>query len=91
MIDRRTFINSITLGLLAAPFAAEAQQAERVRRIGILSPGAVSESVSEPMMAALRERGWSIGQNLHVKTHYTRGDPSAPKRSHGSSSRSLWT
>ena len=35
MLDRRAFLG--TLGLLAAPLAAEAQQAPKVARIGYLS------------------------------------------------------
>jgi hypothetical protein len=37
VIDRRVFISGMTLGLLAAPLAAEAQQAAKVARIGYLS------------------------------------------------------
>jgi hypothetical protein len=31
VVDRRTFVSTAALGLLAAPLAAEAQQAGRVR------------------------------------------------------------
>ena len=37
-MDRRTFIGAVASGLLAAPLAAEAQQAAKVARIGYLSP-----------------------------------------------------
>jgi hypothetical protein len=36
-MDRRTFLCGLTLGTLAAPFAAEAQQAAKVARIGYLA------------------------------------------------------
>ena len=35
-MDRRAFVSTVALGLLAAPLAAEAQQAEKVYRIGVL-------------------------------------------------------
>jgi hypothetical protein len=35
-MDRRAFISGITLGLLAAPLAVEAQQAAKIARIGWL-------------------------------------------------------
>jgi putative ABC transport system substrate-binding protein len=60
-VDRRAFI-AVTLGLLAAPVAAEAQQRERVYRIGWLSEG--PPSFSKPLAAALRELGWVEGKNL---------------------------
>ena len=37
-MNRRTFISSVTLGILAAPLAAEAQGAGKIVRIGRLSP-----------------------------------------------------
>jgi hypothetical protein len=38
-MDRRAFIFGMTLGLLAAPLAAGAQQAGKVPRVGVLSGG----------------------------------------------------
>ena len=37
MTDRRAFIGTLAGGLLVSPFAAEAQQAAKVPRIGYLS------------------------------------------------------
>jgi hypothetical protein len=34
-MERRTFMSSVTLGLLAAPLAAKAQQTGKVYRVGI--------------------------------------------------------
>src|SRR5206468_4202515 len=36
-MNRRTFVGTLTIGLLAAPLAGEAQQAGKVPRIGFLS------------------------------------------------------
>jgi len=38
-VDRRAFLGTLAGGLLAAPFAAEAQQAGRVYRIGVVLQG----------------------------------------------------
>ena len=43
-MDRRTFLAGTGAVLLAAPLAAEAQQAGRVVRIGLLSTGAPGPS-----------------------------------------------
>jgi ABC-type uncharacterized transport system substrate-binding protein len=71
MIHRRTFLCGLTLGTLAAPLAA---QPAKVNRIGFLTPGPVPQ-LSEPLIAQLRERGWTVGSNLVIETRYTDGDP----------------
>jgi hypothetical protein len=50
MMDRRRFLMTSVAGALAAPLAAEAQQAEKVARVGILSvdPAPVPEQVRSP-------------------------------------------
>ena len=45
LMDRRAFIGSLALGILAAPRAAPAQPARKVYRIGILSLGVTSDLV----------------------------------------------
>jgi ABC-type uncharacterized transport system substrate-binding protein len=67
-MDRRTFI--IGLGaVLAAPLAAEAQQAGKVYRVGLLSMGTINPDV--PMwngfMDAMRERGYIEDRNLLIR------------------------
>ena len=72
-MDRRTFLSA--LGLLAAPLAAEAQQAGKVHRVGILS--ASSRETQEPayqaLLRGLSERGWIEGQNLMVERRWADG------------------
>ena len=63
-MDRRTLLlaSGALLALLAAPFAAEAQQAGRLFRIGALgvaSPAALRQS--------LRELGYVEGPNLAIE------------------------
>ena len=57
-MDRRAFIGTLAGGLLAAPLAAEAQSAEKVWRIGILSPVPLTtlEAPSGPSLSKAQGR-----------------------------------
>src|SRR5512144_1411489 len=68
-MDRRAFIGTLAGGLLAAPLAAAAQEAAKVRKVGELHPG----SGSEERLAALREAGYVEGQNLVVERRHAEG------------------
>ena len=74
MTTRRAFLGTLT-GLLAAPLAAEGQQAKKVYRIGYLS--ASSPETQEPVVQALLRgligRGWIEGQNLMVERRSAEG------------------
>ena len=66
-MDRRAFLGTLTVGLLAAPLAAaEAQQARTVPRIGILPPGPISERAHlwDAFRRGLRELGYVEGQSI---------------------------
>ncbi len=74
MIDRRAFISSVTLGLLAAPLAAEAQPTHRVWRVGFLGDGPRAERASislEPFRDGLRELGYIEGQNIVIEDRWS--------------------
>ena len=67
-MDRRAFIGVIAGGLLAAPHAAEAQQAGKVYRIGSISPVMPTRSPGQgPFYERLRELGWVYGENFIVE------------------------
>src|SRR5262245_30633616 len=61
--------------LLIVAVATEAQQPNKVHRIGYLSPGdAASDSArSEAIRLALRERGYIEGQNIAIEYRYSEG------------------
>jgi len=63
-MDRRTFIAGMTGGLLAAPVGAEAQQAGKVYRVGILATYPVGPFFRDPFVAALHDLGYVEGHNL---------------------------
>jgi ABC-type uncharacterized transport system substrate-binding protein len=73
-VDRRAFIAG-TLGLLAAPLAAEAQPAGKVYRIGFL--GGTSRTANADLTNAfsqgLRELGYVEGQNVAIEYRYAEG------------------
>jgi putative ABC transport system substrate-binding protein len=73
-MDRRAFITVAVESLIAAPFAARAQQIGNKRHIGILSLGqAESAGDSESSVELLRDLGWVEGQNLIVERRYASG------------------
>ena len=76
-MDRRAFISGITVGLLAAPLAAEAQPAGKVYRIGILTNKASDPAEArlwQVFRSSLRERGWIEGQNILIEFRAAEGN-----------------
>jgi ABC-type uncharacterized transport system substrate-binding protein len=64
-VERRAFIGTMTGGFLAAPLAAEAQQAAKVYRIVSIVDVMPSNPVGQgPLFDRLRELGWVHGQNV---------------------------
>ena len=74
-MDRRTFIGSLAGGLLATPFAAEAQKAGKARRIGFLGVGTAARF--EPQIGAirlgLRDHGYVDGKNVTIEFRWAEG------------------
>jgi hypothetical protein len=67
-MDRRVFLRAFGGSLLAAPLAAEAQQAGKVYRIGVISSGINPRSASffQAFEQQLRSHGWVEGTNLAI-------------------------
>src|SRR6266446_5001646 len=77
MINRRAFVCTLTGSLLATPLAAEAQQAGRVYRIGILTNKASDPAESRQWQVfrlGLRERGWIEGENILIEFREAEGN-----------------
>ena len=74
---RREFI-ALVGGAAAWPLAAGAQQAERVRRIGVLMGYAESDREGQAFVAAFRESfqklGWTEGRNVQMDTRWATSD-----------------
>ena len=71
-MNRRSFIGTLASGLLAAPLAAEGQQAGKVPRIGFLSVTSPSDRplLLDAFRQGLRELGWVEGQNIVIGYRY---------------------
>ena len=61
MTDRRRFVGSIAVGLLAAPFSMRAQQPAKIPRVGYVS-GTGSATDQGPYVEALRRGLRDLGQ-----------------------------
>jgi|SRR5215469_3752471 len=75
---RRDFTKGIVGSAAAWPFAALAQQSERMRRIGVLTPYSESDPYAKAQFGAfvqgLAELGWSEGHNLRMDVRWAAGD-----------------
>jgi len=73
MIRRREFITLLG-GAVAWPLAARAQQAERVRRIGVLMNTAADDPEGQArktaFVQALQQFGWTDGRNGRIETRW---------------------
>jgi putative ABC transport system substrate-binding protein len=77
MIHRRNFITLLG-GAAAWPLSARAQQANRVRRIGVLMPydenDALAKTFGSALIQALAGFGWSDGRNVRVDVRWAGGN-----------------
>jgi putative ABC transport system substrate-binding protein len=81
---RRDFVALLGGAAAAWPLAAHGQQAERMRRIGVLMGVASDEPESQARIAAflqgLRELGWIDGRNVRIDTRWSAGDAARLRR-----------
>jgi len=71
-VIRRTFLLGLALGAISAPLVAEAQQARKVHRVGILWPGAGPPPGArlDWFREGLRESGFVEGENVSIEVRY---------------------
>src|SRR5262249_32071235 len=83
-MKRREFITLLSGMALAWPFAARAQQPERMRRIGVLTdlaPGDPERPGRFTAFAqALAQLGWTVGQNLRIEHRWAAADAERIRR-----------
>jgi putative ABC transport system substrate-binding protein len=74
-IARRKFIATLGGGMLAWPLTVRAQQAPRLRRLGILMPFSPTDTVWRSRVAALRQElerlKWTQGENIEFDERWT--------------------
>ena len=77
MTTRRATLTLLSLALFTPPLAARAQQAEGVRRIGILWNGPrdtpLTRRAGQQMRDSLRRQGWKEGENLVIEERFSDG------------------
>jgi putative ABC transport system substrate-binding protein len=78
-LKRRDFITLLGGAAAAWPIAAPAQQAERVRRIGVLVPFAAGDPEALARITvfaqSLQELGWTAGRNVRLDYRWSVDDP----------------
>ena len=71
------FLGVITGGLLAAPLAAEGQQAAKSPRVGVFVPGSPSgdqfQQLRQAFVRGLRDLGWIDGQTVVIEMRWGEG------------------
>jgi putative ABC transport system substrate-binding protein len=77
-VNRREFITLLGGAAAVWPLAARAQQAEQMRRIGVLMNTSADEPESQARLAAfmqgLQELGWAVGRNMRIDHRWSPGD-----------------
>jgi putative ABC transport system substrate-binding protein len=79
---RREFITLLGGAAATWPLSARAQQAERVRRIGVLQGGSDRDRADDPrsqpntaaFLQALQQLGWTDGRNVKIDYRWPTGD-----------------
>ena len=72
MLTRRRFLGTLSASLLAAPLVAEAQQAGRVARVGVLGSSTEATFAENVVVfrKTLQDLGWVEGRNLSLEVRY---------------------
>jgi len=78
-MKRREFMTLLGGAAVAWPLAVRAQQAVRVRRIGVLVAFAEDDPETKTRLTAFRRglerRGWNEGLNVHIDARFAAGRP----------------
>src|SRR5262245_26167081 len=81
---RREFITMLGGAAVAWPVATQAQQNDRVRRIGVLTNLAADDPEGQvrntAFAQALAQLGWTVGQNLRIEHRWGAGDAERIRR-----------
>jgi len=77
-LKRREFITLLGGAAAVWPLAARAQQADRMRYVGVLSGFKEGDPEAQPVMAfqqGLQELGWTDGRNIRLDYRWATADP----------------
>jgi ABC-type uncharacterized transport system substrate-binding protein len=83
-VTRREFITLLGGGAAAWPLAARAQQADRMRRIGVLLPATADDAVFQARVAAFLQElallGWIVSRNMRIDIRWASANASEIRR-----------
>jgi len=83
-VRRREFITLLGGAAAVWPFAARAQQGERMRRIGVLMNVAAADPEGQAQVAAflqaLQQLGWTEGRTVRIETRWGENDVELDRR-----------
>jgi putative ABC transport system substrate-binding protein len=83
-VARREFITLLGGAAVAWPLAARAQQADRVRRVGVLMSLAADDPEGQARLTAflqgLQELGWTDGRNVRIDYRWAGADADRSRR-----------
>src|SRR5262245_21657749 len=81
---RRDFITLCGGAAAAWPVAARAQQPNRMRRIGVLTPYPADDAEAQARLTAfaqgLAQTGWTVGQNIRIDYRWGDGKPETMRK-----------
>src|SRR5262249_25910268 len=84
-VNRREFITLLGGAAVAWPLAAQAQQRERMRRIGVLLNSAADDPAAQSRLTAflqgLQELGWTHGRNVRIDIRWGADDAERVRKS----------
>ena len=83
-MKRREFITLLGGAVAAWPLAARAQQAQRMRRIGVLLPAGADDAVFQTRMTVFLQElallGWTVARNLRIDIRWATADAAEIRR-----------
>jgi putative ABC transport system substrate-binding protein len=83
-VRRREFILALGGAAAAWPLAARAQQGEKMRRIGVLTPFAADDPEGHGRLTAfaqgLQQLGWTVGRNIRIDYRWGDGKPDTMRK-----------
>jgi putative ABC transport system substrate-binding protein len=83
-MNRRAFISALGGAAAMWPPAARAQQRERMRRVGVLTPFAADDAEGQARLTAfaqaMQQAGWTLGQNLRLDYRWGDGKPDTMRK-----------
>src|SRR5262245_12723822 len=82
-MKRREFITLLGGAAVGRLISAWAQQADRMRHIGVLMSTSIEADLEATVAAfvqMLQQLGWIEGRNVRIDIRWTRGDPAEARR-----------